>query len=49
MGRPPFIFDMVFDLLVSAIVEAIMAGKAPRTLTLAKLGTNLPFSSVRSS
>ena len=26
------------------IVEAIMAGKAPRTLSLTKLDTNLPFS-----
>ena len=31
-------------LLAPQIVEAIMAGKAPSTLSLAKLDTNLPFS-----
>ena len=31
-------------LLAPQIVEAIMAGKAPRTLSLTKLDTNLPFS-----
>ena len=31
-------------LLAPPIVEAIMAGKAPRTLSLTKLDTNLPFS-----
>ena len=30
-------------LLAPPIVEAIMAGKAPRTLSLTKLDTNLPF------
>ena len=30
-------------LLAPPIVEAIMAGKAPRTLSLTKLGTNLPW------
>ncbi len=31
-------------LLAPPIVEAIMAGEAPRTLSLTKLDTNLPFS-----
>lgn len=31
-------------LLAPPIVEAIMAGKAPRTLSLTKLDTTLPFS-----
>ena len=31
-------------LLAPPIVEAIMAGKAPRTLSLTKLDTSLPFS-----